>query len=86
MLALRTMAGDELKDEVNNATSICRRSSTNAIWKLTSCHVLTEPLELKLLCENIAFAISNNYKSHMSAQLLIGQNYADLKSCAFSLT
>ena len=27
MLALRTMAGDELKDDVNNATSSFKRSS-----------------------------------------------------------
>ena len=27
MLALRTMVGDELKDEVNNATSSFKRSS-----------------------------------------------------------
>ena len=27
MLALRTMAGDELKDDVNNATSLFKRSS-----------------------------------------------------------
>ena len=27
MLALRIMAGDELKYDVDNATSICRRSS-----------------------------------------------------------
>ena len=50
-LALRTMAGDALKVDVNNV-----------ILRLTLRHVLTESLELKFLCENIAFVLNNNYK------------------------
>ena len=34
----------------------------NAIWRLTLRPVLTESLELKFLCENIAFVAHNNYK------------------------
>ena len=57
----------------------------NAIWRLTLRHVLTEPLELKILYENIAFVQNNKYKKHNFTQLLRGHNYAHLKSGAFSL-
>ena len=42
-------------------------------------------LELKFLCENIAFVLNYKYKKHNFPQLLIGHNYAHLKSGAFSL-
>ena len=57
----------------------------NAIWGLALRHVSTESLELKFLCENIAFVLYNKYQFHNLAQLLIGNNYAHLKSGAFSL-
>ena len=47
--------------------------------------MLTESLELKFLCEIIAFVLNNNYKLHNFAQLLIGHKYAHWKSGAFSL-
>ena len=47
--------------------------------------MLTESLKLKFLCENIAFVLNNNHKQHTFAQLLIGHNYTQLKSGAFSL-
>ena len=47
--------------------------------------MLTGSLELKLLCETIAFVPNNKYKQHNFAQLLIGHNFAHLKSGAFSL-
>ena len=53
--------------------------------RLTLRHVLTKSLELKILCENIAFVLNNNYKSHNFAQLLMGHKYAHQKSGAFSL-
>ena len=56
-----------------------------AIWKLTLRHVLTASLELKILCENNAFVLNNNYKYHNFAQLLIGHQYAHQKNGAFSL-
>ena len=34
----------------------------NAILRLTLRHVLKESLELKFLCENIAYVLDNNYK------------------------
>ena len=34
----------------------------NAILMLTLRHVVTESLELKFLCENIAFVLNNYYK------------------------
>ena len=42
-------------------------------------------LKVNFLCENIAFVHNNKYKYHNFAQLLIGHNYAHLKSGAFSL-
>ena len=57
----------------------------NAISRLTLCHVLMEPLGLKFWCENNAFVLNIKYKKHNFAQLLIGHNYAHLKSGAFSL-
>ena len=48
-------------------------------------HVLMGSLELKFLCEPIAFVLNNKYKYQNFAQLLIGYNYAHLKSGAFSL-
>ena len=33
----------------------------NTIWRLTLRHVLTESLELKFMCENIAFVLNNKY-------------------------
>ena len=47
--------------------------------------MLTLSLELKILCENIAFVLNYKYKKHNFPQLLIGHNYAHLKSGAFSL-
>ena len=38
------------------------QNAINAILRLTLRHVLTESLELKFLCENIAFVLNNNYK------------------------
>ena len=67
MLALRTMAGDALKYDVIDATFkrdfwiffAYDQCSLNAIWRLTLRHVLTESLEIKILCENIAFVLIN---------------------------
>ena len=38
------------------------KNAINAIWRLTLHHVLTEPLELKFLRENIAFVLDNKCK------------------------
>ena len=38
------------------------KNAINAILRLTFRHVLTESLELKFLCQNIAFVLNNNYK------------------------
>ena len=38
------------------------QNAINAILRLTLRHVLMESLELKFLCENIAFVLNNNYK------------------------
>ena len=38
------------------------QNAINAIWRLTLRHVVTEPLELKFLCKNIAFVLNNKYK------------------------
>ena len=46
----------------------------NAILRLTLRHELTESLELKFVCENIAFVLNDKYK-HNFAQLLIDHNY-----------
>ena len=56
-----------------------------AILRLTLRHVLKESLELKFLCENIAYVLDNNYKLHNFAQLSIGHKYAHRESGAFSL-
>ena len=47
--------------------------------------MLAKSLELKFLCENIAFVLNNNFEQHNFAQLLIGHKYAHRKSGAFSL-
>ena len=61
------------------------QNANNAILRLTLRHVLTEPQELKFLCDNIAFVLNNNYKYYNFAHLLTGHKYAQLKSGAFSL-
>ena len=38
------------------------KNAINAVLRLTLRHVLKESLELKCLCENIAFVLNNNYK------------------------
>ena len=38
------------------------QNANNAILRLTLRHVLMESLELKFLCENIAFVLNNNHK------------------------
>ena len=38
------------------------QNANNVIWRLTLRHVLTESLELKLFCVNMAFVLNNNYK------------------------
>ena len=38
------------------------QNAINAIWRLTLRHVLTEPLELKMLYENIELVLNNKYK------------------------
>ena len=55
------------------------------IWRLKLRQGLKELLELKFLCENIAFVLNNNYQYHNFAQLLIGHNCEHLKSGAFSM-
>ena len=38
---------------------VITENGVNAIWRPTLRHVLTESLELKFLCENIAFVLNN---------------------------
>ena len=61
------------------------QNEINIIWRLTLRNALTESLELKFLCENIAFVLNNKYNITIFAKLLIGHNYSHLKSGAFSL-
>ena len=40
----------------------CRRQNAiNAIWRLTLRRMLTQSLELKFVCENVAFVLDNKY-------------------------
>ena len=41
---------------------IYAKNVINAILRLTLRHVFKESLELKFLCENIAYVLDNNYK------------------------
>ena len=43
------------------------QNSINKIWMLTLRHVLTESLELKHLCDNIAFVLNNKYTHFCTA-------------------
>ena len=62
---------------------VYNQNANKAILRLTLRHVLTESVELKFLCENIAFVLNNNYKKYNFAHLLIGHKYAHLKSGVF---
>ena len=84
------MTGDLLANkkhlnEILGPFFVYAKNAKNAILRLTLRHVLTESLELKFLCENVAFVLNDNYEYHNFAQLLIGHKYAHRKSGAFSL-
>ena len=51
-----------------------RKNVIKAMWRLTLRRRLTQSLELKFSCENVAFFLDIKYINHISAQLLIGNN------------
>ena len=46
---------------------VCAINATNAIRRLTLRRMLTQSLELKFMCENVAFVIDNKYTYHICA-------------------
>ena len=45
--------------EISGIFRIRPKNAINAIWRLTLRRMVTQSLELKILCENVAFVLDN---------------------------